>query len=539
VVNLPPNVGRYEVVGHLAAGGMAEILLARLTGPSGFERLVVVKRILPQFASTEAFVSMFLDEARIVARIHHPNVVQVQELGREDGDLFLVMEYLEGETAAGLLKRSTLRDRRIDPALAAYIVAEACSGLHAAHELCDVDGTPRPVVHRDISPQNIFVTYTGAVKVLDFGIATTADRITRTEAGQLKGKFEYMSPEQCRGEVLDRRSDLFAVGTVLYELTTGRRLFKRPSQLATLRAISEESVVPPSRVDADYPKALESVVLRALARRREDRYATAAEMRKDLVAAIRALRPSDDDAQEALAGAMRSLFEDRIRDKREMILRVRGGSPVTTIPAGEVDDGVDVPIVPTNLEGTNAASLLEARSKTTTPRARAFIAATLTAVAVVAGLVLARARGGDPAAAAPRDPPSPALTTPVGVVATLPSASSTVSLHLESQPAGARVFVAGEDRGVTPLDLTVPRGEGAMRVEWRSRGFEPRVEVLKPNVDRDVFVTLAPSLAQAPARPPSRTRPTTTPTTPPSPPPPPPSPAPTSTAAADPFQKFN
>src|SRR5262249_34107635 len=211
-VALPRTIGRYEVVGELATGGMAEIFLGRLVGPSGFERPVVIKRILRQLSHKESFVAMFLDEARIVAGIRHPNVVQVQELGQDTGELYLVMEYLEGESVASLVRRLVAQGERVDYALAAHVVAEACAGLHAAHEA-------QNLVHRDVSPQNVFITYDGHVKVIDFGIAKTEGRMAQTEAGQVKGKFGYMSPEQCKADPLDRRSDVFALGIVLYELS--------------------------------------------------------------------------------------------------------------------------------------------------------------------------------------------------------------------------------------------------------------------------------------------------------------------------------
>src|SRR5258706_5437181 len=281
------TVGRYAVVGRLAMGGMAEILLGRLLGPSGFERPVVIKRILPHLAEQTAFVEMFLDEARLAARIQHRNVVQVHELGREGRNLFIAMEYLEGENAAGLVRRSLVARSDLDCRHCAFIVAEAAAGLHAAHELRDPQGRPLGLVHRDVSPQNIFVSYAGGVKVLDFGIATAADRTTHTEVGQLKGKFEYMSPEQCRGGPIDRRRNVFALGIVLYELLTRRRLFKRSSKLAVLEAVCREPLVPPSKVVAGIPPVLEHVVMRALARNPDERFATAAEMRKELLAAMR------------------------------------------------------------------------------------------------------------------------------------------------------------------------------------------------------------------------------------------------------------
>src|SRR5579859_5578064 len=210
---IPRRIGRYDVVGLLAIGGMAEVFLGRIQGPNGFQRPVVIKRILPHLSRQKPFVDMFVDEARIVARLHHPNIVQVFEHGCCDGELFLAMEYLEGESLAGVLRRAKVRGTRIAYEVAAHIVAGACAGLHAAHELADPDGVPCELVHRDVSPQNILVTYGGHVKVLDFGVAKVRDRAAaRTEAGQLKGKFAYMAPEQTDNRPIDRRADIFSIG---------------------------------------------------------------------------------------------------------------------------------------------------------------------------------------------------------------------------------------------------------------------------------------------------------------------------------------
>jgi eukaryotic-like serine/threonine-protein kinase len=425
--DLPDRLGRYEILGRLATGGMAEIFLARLHGPVGFERAVVVKRILPHLAGTDSFVGMFVDEAKIIARIRHPNVVQVQELAREDGELFLVMEYLEGESVAGLLKRAIARSRPLDRALAAFVVAEACSGLHAAHEIRNPDGTAQEIVHRDVSPQNVLVGYDGRVKVLDFGIAKAADRITRTEAGQLKGKFEYMAPEQCRGEPLDRRCDLFALGILLYELTSGRRLFKRTTQLETLRAICDQPFVPPSRIDAAYPSQLEPVLRRALARNREDRYPTALAMRKDIVAAMRGLGTFEEDAREALSELMTSLFEDRIADKAEMLRRVRDGSSVPFVAAGEVDESIEIPVIAD--DGTAAGSYLETtplagkRSKTRTPSF--WVATGMTAIAAGCA-AFAWGLGSWRQPALVTAPPAAAVTTSAAPGVDLPAPAASV-----------------------------------------------------------------------------------------------------------------
>ena len=351
---VPRQIGRYEIVGPLASGGMAEILLARLAGPSGFMRPVVIKRILPHLAQKKDFVDMFLDEARIVAGIRHPNVVQVTELGHEGGELFLAMEYLEGESTSGLMRRLQARGERLDLTLAAYIVAEACAGVHAAHELTDENGKKLNIVHRDVSPHNVFIGYKGAIKVLDFGIATAADRIAQTEAGQFKGKLEYASPEQCKGAVLDRRSDIFALGTILWELTTGKRLFKRANALDMQRAICEQPIPAPGAVAVDfpYPEELAAITMKAIARKRRERYQTALELRHDLLVALRKLSvrvaPEED-----LAVVMNRLFEDRIEEKAEMLRRVKAGASVPKLPIGEADEQVEIPVA-VNVEYTSA-----------------------------------------------------------------------------------------------------------------------------------------------------------------------------------------
>ncbi|MBX3191631.1 MAG: serine/threonine protein kinase [Labilithrix sp.] len=344
---LPKRVGHFEILGQLATGGMAEILLARGAGPASAPRAVVIKQILPQYASTASFVAMFLDEARAIARIRHPNVVQVEELGEDEGRLFLVLEYVAGENLASVLKRSVAANEKLGAGLVAWIVAEACAGLHAAHELVTDDGRSQNLVHRDVSPQNLFVAYDGHVKLLDFGVAIMAERVAKTATGDVKGKLEYMSPEHARGERLDRRSDIFAMGVVLYELGTGRRLFKRASPGHTIDAICREPILPPSRLVDGFPRGLEAVCMKALAKRPEDRYATAAEMRAALLDVAREVA----SPTQALAERMRRWFPDRIAEKEEMLRRVRAGAELAKVPAGEIDERVEVPVVPASAAG--------------------------------------------------------------------------------------------------------------------------------------------------------------------------------------------
>jgi serine/threonine-protein kinase len=509
--NLPQKLGRYPIVGELAVGGMAEILLARVVGPSGFERPVVIKRILPHLARQPSFVSMFLDEARIAAAIRHQNVVHVQELVREADELFLVMEYLEGESVAGLMRRLVARHETLDRSIATHIVAEACAGLQAAHVLTDEDGTPRNLVHRDVSPQNLFVSYDGQVKVLDFGIAHAVGRSTRTETGQIKGKFEYMSPEQVRGEPLDRRSDIFALGIVLYELSTLRRLFKRPSPAEVIQAVNEGAVVPPSRLVADYPPSLEAICMRALAPSPDGRYPTAADMRRDLLTAMRDL-PQTEPPGDALARLMESVFADRVAEKREVLRRVRSGSDVSHVPAGEADEAVDMPGIPdeptttagppTTTDTPPAARRLPARP------ARRLVAVAplaLIAVALVTGLVrtVSWGRGAQavpPAAATSASTSAAPMTMP-------PPAPTDVLVHIDTQPPGATVVVDGSERGVTPVELRIARGDQAVGLELRRAGFVTVKQSLVPDADQRVLLDLQPRTPDrrpaGPSRPPS------------------------------------
>ncbi|MBZ0237187.1 MAG: protein kinase [Deltaproteobacteria bacterium] len=276
-------LGRYQVLSHLATGGMAEIYLARATGLEGFERYVVVKCIKPEHARDERFVRMFIDEARLSAQLHHQNIAQVYDIGQEGGAFYFAMEYVHGENVRELLHSVALRKARIPLEHALTIVAGAAAGLHYAHEARSSDRRPLDIVHRDVSPSNIIVTFDGAVKVVDFGIAKAAVRMTETRSGSLKGKIAYMSPEQCRGEVVDRRSDVFALGIVLYELTTVTRLFKGDNDYVTMHKIVTGDIRRPSTIHADYPPALEAIVMRALALDVLDRYPTVGAMLDELV----------------------------------------------------------------------------------------------------------------------------------------------------------------------------------------------------------------------------------------------------------------
>ena len=269
------KLGKYEVIRQIAIGGMAELYLARTVGLEGFEKLVVIKRILPQYVTNAAFVEMFLDEARLAATLHHTNVAQVYDIGVEDGDYFFAMEYVHGEDLDHIQVAAEEQGVPLSLDAALTLVSGLCAGLHYAHDKANA-------IHRDVSPSNVLVSYDGAVKLVDFGIARLASRPGTTEGG-LKGKISYMSPEQCRSHAqLDRRSDLYSVGTILYQLTTGQLPFKGETEYQILHQLVNEDAPPPTTIVPSYPPQLERIVLRALARDPDQRYATALELQADV-----------------------------------------------------------------------------------------------------------------------------------------------------------------------------------------------------------------------------------------------------------------
>src|SRR4051794_11440312 len=275
-------LGRYRVVDEIGVGGMASVHLARMDGPGGFQKWVAIKRIHPHLVEDDQFVDMFLDEARIAAGINHANVAQVFDLGKDDNTYWIAMEYLHGEPLREVMRRAEDRKALVSPELAARICSDAAEGLHAAHELRGKNGQLLGLVHRDVTPHNLFLTYEGYTKVVDFGIAKVADRLSSTRAGTLKGKLAYMSPEQVRGAEVDRTTDIFALGVVLWELTTNQRLFRMDTDLDTLEKVQACIVPPPSTIIPGYPPELEACVMKALSKRKQDRFATAREFSRAL-----------------------------------------------------------------------------------------------------------------------------------------------------------------------------------------------------------------------------------------------------------------
>lgn len=274
------QVGRYAVIRHLASGGMAELYIARQQAVGGFEKPVVLKILQPRYAQNPRVFAMFLDEARLAAKLNHAAIVHVYDVVDEGGVKYIAMEYIHGETVADIVKRGLAVNRYLPMEHAIHIVSQAAAGLAYAHDRRETGSRVIRIVHRDVSPTNILVSYEGQTKIVDFGIARVQDEL-REESGIRPGKANYMSPEQVRGEGADYRSDIFSLGIMLYELTLCQRLFRGPAK-DVMRRIVEETIAPPTAIRRDYPTALEQIVMRALEKRPEDRYQSAEDLRHDL-----------------------------------------------------------------------------------------------------------------------------------------------------------------------------------------------------------------------------------------------------------------
>jgi serine/threonine-protein kinase len=321
--SLPRPFGKYTLLSRIATGGMANVFLALQRGEFGLEKLVVVKCLLPALVEESRFIEMFLDEARIAATLTHPNIVQIFDAGEVEGTYFIAMEYVEGQD---LRRLSRVRRERGEPALpldhAIYIVTQALSGLDYAHKKSDFSGSPLDLVHRDISPQNLLLAFSGNVKVVDFGVAKSAMHLSeQSSAGQLKGKIAYMSPEQARGMPVDARTDLFALTIVLYELTTGVRLFRGSSDVETLQRVYSAEYASPRSVRPAYPEVLEAIVARGLCKDRRQRYQTARQMQVDLMRFAESAALNLSEAR--FADWLKSELSDIYKQQKQLMTQVR------------------------------------------------------------------------------------------------------------------------------------------------------------------------------------------------------------------------
>jgi serine/threonine-protein kinase len=475
------QISKYHILTRLSVGGMAELFLAFTAGPGGFRKFVALKQILPD-VKTEEFVKMFLDEARITAAFSHANIGQVFDLGEEKGELYLAMEFLAGQNLEQLIKAATKRGEPLPPGFVARVIRDVCLGLHYAHHFVDPTGKTVAVVHRDMSPRNVMVTYDGGVKVIDFGIAKAKGRLGRTAVGMVKGTGGYMSPEQVRGRELDGRSDLFAAGVLLFEMLCGRRLFDAPGDAAMMMQIVEGDIPYPRTINPKVSLALETVVLKALSRDINKRFATGREMAKALEQALGA----ELFDEEKMAGLMDEYFADKRQKTRALLEYASRDDERISEAAGALQDevGDTVPTKPV---------------KAATPKPRS-----APTPAPIPSAGTSRPGGGASAAMTSRaGGASAAMTSRAGgASAAMTSRAGGASAAMTSRVgAGSRPKKPGSDPAQAAVPTT-PRG-GRPRMPASEEAPEPLAQASEEEAGTD-GPTTQPFRATPPARPAAR-----------------------------------
>ena len=498
--------GRYQLLKKIASGGMGQVLLAK-KGEEGFEKLVVLKRILPHLVEDEEFFTMFRDEAKITMRLDHPNIARINEFGVEAGVHYIEMEYVAGEDVRRIEKRAAAAAKGIPIGVILRIIADAAAGLDFAHKARDTKGAPLGLVHRDVSPQNILVGFDGSVKLIDFGVAKAAGRAQHTATGILKGKFPYMSPEQAQGDELDGRSDVFALGIVLWEQLTGRRLFKGENDLATQRLVRACQVPAPSSVEPSVPSGLDPITLKALSKDAKDRFQDAAELRN--VLEDFALQNAIPTSSANLAAFMQELYAERIakeadprffeEDSGLTDLDVGGlskpagagnggtggggsGIGATVVDRSKLPPGNNTQVQGTvGTVGTVGTQALPPPTKSS-PVPKVLGAVVLVALLAGAGWYFTRP---------PPEIIKPVIEDPKNTMATLgggpgggpggpgggtaepPPLPQPLMVRIDSEPSGASVELAGARVGQTPFDARVEKVKLPVALRISAEGYEP------------------------------------------------------------------
>ncbi len=313
--------GKYYLIHRLAVGGMAEIFLAKQKGLEGFEKTICIKRIRPHLSSQPNFVRMFLNEAKLVVNLSHPNIVQIYDLGKVGESYFIAMEYVSGRDMSRIIPKARKKKIPFPVVYALKIASDVLDGLYYAHNAVDTFGNLFGIVHRDVTPENIIVGYNGTVKLADFGIAKANTQLGQTKAGEIKGKLSYMSPEQAMGHDLDHRSDIFSLGAILYEWVTGTKLFSGDGDMAVLKSIIEGKIYPPTYFNKQVPKPVEDILMKALEKDRDKRYQSGWDMQRDINAYIATTDFSPSNMH--LSNFLKQLFEKEIEQEKELLIRSR------------------------------------------------------------------------------------------------------------------------------------------------------------------------------------------------------------------------
>jgi eukaryotic-like serine/threonine-protein kinase len=498
--------GKYHVLARLGRGGMGDVFLVVNLGPSGVSKLVVIKELRERLARMPEARSMFMDEARVATRLNHPNVVQTYEVIEEVDSFYLTMEYLEGQSLQSIIRGP--KSELVPLVLKLQVLAQTLAALHYAHELTDYDGTPLNIVHRDVSPHNVIVTYGGTAKLLDFGIAKAADATTVTESGVFKGKVRFSAPEQIVGTDIDRRADVFAAGVMLWEILAGEQMWKGVPDTKIFVELAGGRIPGPRSVCDSVPETLNAICCKAIAFDRHERFATAKEFREALLEYIREVGEPSVELGAILASAfgterreMRAVVDAEIKAVREAstdAIRMRRVPALSVPPA----DG----------SGSRATALSHAQTSNTGPgrrrpgpRGRVIVPGALVAASCLAALIYATFPG---------RPAQSTLTAAVSASATLPAPAPSarlgapIHLHLSAQPASTRFVIDGVPAAANPYDGDFSNDGANHTIAAQADGFDSRE--IQTRFDRDVFfdVTLP---AAAPIPPVASIAPSTAP----------------------------
>jgi serine/threonine protein kinase len=477
------QVGRYRLIAELAHGGMGDVYLGVAQGPAGFSKLMVIKMLRPALADDEQFLAMFLEEARLAARLNHPNIVQTVEVGNEGRRFFLAMEYLEGQSLQRVRQR-VAKEHPFPLGQHLRIIVEALNGLHYAHELVDIDSRPLGIVHRDATPHNIFVTYDGQVKVVDFGIAKAMDSALETRTGELKGKVAYMPPEQASAQRVDRRADVFALGVMAWEAAVGRRMWKGLNEVAIMHELLTGAIPSPRQIDPRVPPELDAICQRALSPNPNDRYATAADFAADIERFLATI--GDRTTSRDIATLTSTAFAADRRELREIIdnqLRsLRAGddalAPMPKLPAtgggtpslslarpstAQLDQGV----APSYTAGGTASAAQPSQQKRgPLVAAAAMIAGAVGLLGIILFLVLHNGANNK-------------TTSPQPVDTLAHPNAETTEVSITANPTSAQLYLDDAPLGQAPYHNVFPRDGLAHRIKAEAvPPYAPRTEIV-------------------------------------------------------------
>jgi serine/threonine-protein kinase len=496
----PQKYGRYVLLERIGQGGMAEVFRAVARGTQGFQRILVVKRILPEMCRDPKFVQMFVDEAKISALISHPNVVQTYEFGKIGDTHFITMEFVHGRNLSAVMTKLAELGRMPPPDIVAEIMRQAALGLNHAHAMTNAEGKPLGIIHRDVTPANIMVAFNGAVKVLDFGIARAAEEIkeTRTQAGTVKGKVAYLAPEQIKRAPVDHRSDIFAMGVVLHECLSARRLFKADNPLAAMKAILDEPIPSASSLNPAVPEALDRIVAKALARDPDKRYQSGKALALDLEAALHEMKYFS----QRLPNFLKEIFREEITRTKDLLLP----KEIEALALGEKGDGAPPPIPaavaraslnakdPSDATGDLSLDMIDAppRPRWANPKLLAGGGLALGAIVAVF-FILVRPGGSTEATQGPKPTSKSVESRPAAPpkAEEMPPLPETVKIVIHSDPQGATVIDPdGDTLGTTPAAISFTRGVAEQGLKVVLKGHKDGGISFVPDEDKPLFVKL-------------------------------------------------